>query len=422
MPNQIAMPFETHALRVVQELGTYYVAVLPARILLDTAYSDRLRAIPSKTGVGYVLEGTQRGLDPERLQAIATYICRSDSAFPNSIILAPNFRESDGTIEEDESKKWRISKNDTQKDLFRLQIPSLEKVAAVIDGQHRLFAFALAADTIPERLDTKLICSIFLDLPKPFQAQLFATINSTQKPVNKSLTYELFGYNISEENANHWSPDKLAVFLTRKLNTEDGSPLKKRVVIAPENQLDAPTQSNDSSEPSWKVSMATIVEGILKLISSNPKKDTAELLTPHPKLRKILIKSERKDKSPMRQQYLEGNDQLIFLVVRNFFNAVDKMLWKKASADSFITKTVGIQACMDVLKKLCADSVAAKDVSVGYFEKRLDGVQKVDFGKDTFRNASGSGRTQIRRMIELKIGLLKVDDLAPDDALRELIA
>jgi hypothetical protein len=41
----------------------------------------------------------------------------------------------------------------------------------------------------------QLICSIFFELPKPYQAQLFATINSTQKPVDKSLTYELFGYN-----------------------------------------------------------------------------------------------------------------------------------------------------------------------------------------------------------------------------------
>ena len=45
----------------------------------------------------------------------------------------------------------------------------------------------------------ELLCAIFVDLPKPFQAQLFATINSTQKPVNKSLTYEMFGYNVDDE-------------------------------------------------------------------------------------------------------------------------------------------------------------------------------------------------------------------------------
>jgi hypothetical protein len=44
-----------------------------------------------------------------------------------------------------------------------------------------------------------LVCSVYFDLPRPFQAQLFATINSTQKRVDRSLTYELFGYNIVEE-------------------------------------------------------------------------------------------------------------------------------------------------------------------------------------------------------------------------------
>jgi hypothetical protein len=58
-------------------------------------------------------------------------------------------------------------------------------------------------------------------------------LNSTQKRVDKSLTYELFGYNISEEKEEYWTPDKLAVFLTRKLNTEENSPLSGRILIAP---------------------------------------------------------------------------------------------------------------------------------------------------------------------------------------------
>lgn len=97
------------------------------------------------------------------------------------------------------------------KDFYRLTIPTNETLAAVIDGQHRLFAFAKAdAD---KRLDIQLICAVFLDLPKPLQAQLFATINSTQKAVDRSLTFELFGYNVSDETEAYWTPDKLAVFL-----------------------------------------------------------------------------------------------------------------------------------------------------------------------------------------------------------------
>ncbi|MBR0324911.1 MAG: hypothetical protein IIX11_02130, partial [Selenomonadales bacterium] len=36
-----------------------------------------------------------------------------------------------------------------------------------------------------------------------------------QKRVDKSLTLELFGYDLDNEPSNTWSPEKLAVFLTR---------------------------------------------------------------------------------------------------------------------------------------------------------------------------------------------------------------
>jgi DNA phosphorothioation-associated DGQHR protein 1 len=401
----INFPYIVPTLKVDQPLGTYYVAVLPARLLLETCYSDRLRAIAETDGVSYKLDGTQRGLDPVRLESIKQYIERADSAFPNSIILAANFREEDGTVEENSTeKRWLI--NEDGVDRYSLMIPSPEKLAAVIDGQHRLFAFALV-DKNTLRLDTQLICSLFLDLPKPFQAQLFATINSTQKPVPKSLTYELFGYNISEEEADHWSPDKLAVFLSRKLNAEEDSPLKGRIIIAPENDfLIGESKDNDENNKTkhWKLSMATIVEGILRLISSNPKRDTSALLTPTPKQRKELWQGRRSDKSPLRDMYIECNDQVIYLIVKNYLIAVEDTFWSKAKPESFIIKTVGIQALLDILLNLCKDVILEKDISVNYFAKRLAGAKEVDFGSTIFQNASGSGRTKIRKCIEEHIG------------------
>jgi DNA phosphorothioation-associated DGQHR protein 1 len=276
---------------------------------------------------------------------------------------------------------------------------------------------------MPTVLDTQLICSLFLDLPKPFQAQLFATINSTQKPVPKSLTYELFGYNLSEEDADHWSPDKLAVFLSRKLNVEEDSPLKSRIIIAPENDFligESKNQDKDRSSKQWKLSMATIVEGILRLISSNPKSDTSLLLTPTPRPRSELGQSTRSDKSPLREMYIKCNDQIIYLVVKNYLIAVDRIFWNGAKPESFIIKTIGIQALLDILRKICVDAIDVKDVSVDYFANRLDGAKDVDFGSTIFQNASGSGRTKIRKCIELHIGMLSYDNLKPDDDLHSL--
>ena len=294
-------------------------------------------------------------------------------------------------------------------------------LAGVIDGQHRLFAFAIAGEKDPLLLNTELICSVFIDLPKPFQAQLFATINSTQKPVDKSLTYELFGYNISEETEDYWSPDKLAVFLARKLNSESESSLKDRIIIAPQNEIEE-GRLGKTGTLDWKLSMATIVEGILRLISSNPKRDTAELMTPKQQTRSILLDSNRKDRSPLRNLYVEGNDQLLYLLVRNFLSAANQVLWTKANKGSFIIKTVGIQALLDILRKLCVEALEKKDISVDYFVIRISPVASIDFGHESFRDASGSGRGRIRRFIEAKIGLLKLDTLSPEDELHELVA
>jgi DNA phosphorothioation-associated DGQHR protein 1 len=241
---------------------------------------------------------------------------------------------------------------------FTITIPTKEKLSAIIDGQHRLFSFAFASE---ERLAMPLVCSIFFDLPKPFQAQLFATINSTQKPVDKSLTYELFGYNISEESKSFWSPDKLAVFFARRLNTEESSPIQGRIAIAPETDADL---RDTATGHGWQVSMATVVEGILRLISSNPKQDSNELLDAEPRPRSVLSQSSRIDKSPLRSLYIEANDKLLYLIIRNFLDVCNEVFWTPAKEGSFIVKTVGIQALFDVLRDLAPTGLTHESVRV----------------------------------------------------------
>ena len=408
----ISYPLRIPAIQVQQPLGVFYIASIPARALLDTAYSDRLCATKRPDGESYVLDGSQRELHEARLKEISTYINTEESTFPNSIILAANFREDDGTLESDDSLRWRVER-DSNTGAFGLIIPSERKLAPIIDGQHRLFGFNFAK---LERLDMELVCSVFVDLPKPFQAFLFATINSTQKPVNKSLTYELFGYNIENEPPDSWSPDKLAVFFARKLNSDEESPLKRRILVAAENDF-ALSRSEAKRAGEWMVSMATVVEGIAKLFSQNPKRDGGRLLgkTSDGRKRSILRDVSPTDKSPMRSLYLDGNDKVIYSAVRNFLRAADKSLWNQAHPESFILKTVGIQALFDILRKLAADALTEKDVSEEFFTRRLARTSNVDFSGQFFQNASGSGRQTIRKCLELRIGLISSADLKGED-------
>ena len=92
----VIFPYQTPALRVAQPLGHFYVAVLPAELLLQVAVSDTMRAKMSPDGTGYRLAGTQRPVREKRLTEIAHYISRVDAAFPNSIIIAANYDRETG--------------------------------------------------------------------------------------------------------------------------------------------------------------------------------------------------------------------------------------------------------------------------------------------------------------------------------------
>lgn len=416
-PPKTKYPLTVQAIRVSQPLGIFYVAAIPARVLLDTAYSDRLRARRSADGTSYELEGSQRELLIPRLKEIGAYISTEESTFPNSIILAPNFDPDSGQPVEDEENRWRIDEmEDTVAPggtLYTLTIPSETALTPIIDGQHRLFGFNYCDRK--ERLDEQLVCSVFIDLPKPFQAFLFATINSNQKPVNKSQTYDLFGYNIEKEPPESWSPDKLAVFLARKLNSETDSPLFGRVLIAADNDF-AMTRSEAKRQGKWMISMAVVVEGICRLLSQNPKRDrTALLRLPvSGRERKALASETSSDKAPLRSLYIDSNDKVIHAAVRNFFIAASRVFWEKVPPGSFICKTVGVQALFDVLVELSKEGLATKTFSEHFFQERLALAGDIDFSGRLFQNASGSGRQIIRTCLFLRLGLKSQATLAED--------
>ena len=408
----VTFPYETHALRVDQRLGTFYVAVLPAELLLQVADSDHMRATMNPDGSGYQLEGTQRIVQEKRLNEIANYISRVDAAFPNSIIIAANYdldtgldqgeiediaSEDNGQDAIHQSKAWMAE--ELEDGHYKLIIPTSEKLAAVIDGQHRLFSFAKVGMQVIQSMD--LLCSVFVDLPKSLQAQIFATINSTQKRVDRSLTYELFGYNVSDEEEEYWTPDKLAVFFTRKLGTDEESPLRGRIMVAPKR--DARLQKL-ALKADWQVSTAVVADGILRLFSSNPKRDSNFMRRGNAGPRSSLRLGPR-DRSPMREVFVGGNDALLYKMVLNYVKACDVVFWKDSRDGSFIYRTIGVQAVFDVLRKLAPRAHEQRNISVKYFTEEIAPARDIDFSDDRFRNPSGSGRTLVRKTIERAIGI-----------------
>lgn len=196
---------ELYALKITQPLSDFYITSIKAKNLIDISFSEQLQYIDD-TGK---LHGNQRKIDSKRLSEIGRYIDSVEMSFPNSIIIAANYNE-EGKIIDDESIRWDFVH--VEKNLYKIFIPSNAKLAAIIDGQHRLNGFEEKYITDQTRLEVELPCSIFFDLPNSYQAFLFATINGNQKRVDKSLALEQFGFNVEDEPQNSWTPEKLAVY------------------------------------------------------------------------------------------------------------------------------------------------------------------------------------------------------------------
>ena len=298
------MPFLTlNAFKVSQPLGDFYLTKIKAEDLAKISYSSELR--PKDSDDKSIIEfiGSQRIKKVDKLKQIGRYIDSVEAAFPNSIILAANYN-TDGQLIEDEKIRWSVESTDNE--FYKIVIPTKDRIAAIVDGQHRLDGFKHTEN--PDRGATELVCAIYIDLPVPYQAYLFSTINHNQTPVNKNVSYILYGYNLEDEKPNAWSPEKLAVFISRQLNSEENSPFFKKIKVAP--QIDKILMEGEKD--SFAVSTATIVEGILALITTDARRDRDELAKErvnHGRERKNL--KVFNDESPLRQYYLNDQDVVI---------------------------------------------------------------------------------------------------------------
>jgi DNA phosphorothioation-associated DGQHR protein 1 len=405
----MSFPKKYPALKVKQPFGEFYITSIPAIDVLDFTFSDELRYNEEKE-----LLGSQRKLDEKnRVKSITEYINGNDTAFPNSIILAANYNES-GLIEEDENIRWKLSSTDIDEGqnivfpehkLYFIEVPTKLKLAAIVDGQHRVNGFKNATDERKEELE--LLVAVYFDLPNPYQAYLFATINYNQKPVDKSLALEQFGYLTQLAPADTWSPELLAVFLSKKFNVEEDSPFFNHIKVAPQNDEFLLT----TKDVDWLISTATIVDGILKLISTNPKKDSDELrrLDSNIKKRELIT---RNDISPLRAFYMVGNDLFIYQTIFNFFKAANELLFEPLKGrKTYIKKTIGIQVLFALLKEILNRKLNEdKNISVEYFKTYINQFKDLDFN-DNFFTASGIGKSRIQNLIFIKLGFKDINSL-----------
>jgi DGQHR domain-containing protein len=197
-PTQYLDPVQ--AMPVSQGRTTFYVFAISAKRLLEIAYTSE-RTQYNKTGI-------QRGLRPDRLKDIGTFLKSSGSnppLLPNAIIVSLS---SDSYFQDG---RLHICKR-----------PAGE--AFVIDGQHRLWAFS---PDYSGSVDLDVVVTAFINLDDSGKAFIFRSINGNQRKINPSLVYDLIPMLRNKESVAF--EDKRCHELVVLLNEDPDSPWKDRI-------------------------------------------------------------------------------------------------------------------------------------------------------------------------------------------------
>ena len=221
--------FQFHAAQVQQGGLKFYTASVRVKdALSDGFYNvDHLDAETDK--------GFQRILEKVRAKKIANYILKNIDTDKGVFIPTAIFAATDQPVEFDEARSMISFDADA--------LPF-----NIVDGQHRLEGFKLAAEENSKVLDMQLAFSICPEMPFLHQMCHFYIVNTTQKKVDEAIGQRIIARLTKEYQVNENTPslpkwmDNLVksgtvekgVRVATYLNENEQSPWKGKVIMANE--------------------------------------------------------------------------------------------------------------------------------------------------------------------------------------------
>lgn len=291
-------------IRISQPLGDFFIGNISARDLVKISYADVRRIEGEEREVESYL-GIQRPLDKSRVHKIRKYLESPDAAFPTGVVVA-----IDQKCAEFENSGY-LTLKPYEADFAEDNSISIDKVAKVLDGQHRIAAFINEAGNYDEALNRVFLnfefnIVVFVGLDIDEQANIFATVNLAQTKVSRSLVYDLEG--LSKTRSPFRTCHQIAVALD---SADKSSPLFHRI-----KRLGVKTKGRDESEP---LTQAVFVESLIKLLSPDPFADRT--LYMKGKTPKYCSNAELL-KYPFRNLFIAGKDKEIALIIYNYFSSI----------------------------------------------------------------------------------------------------
>jgi len=288
--------------------------------------SDELLKIAKFSPRSESPRGIQRAHKEDRDREIGRFITSDHPFFPNTIIINIPLQFN--------------------KDYYNTEIKSLTvdiplKEAYVIDGQHRLRAFA---SKYSKGVSLNLVVSAYFGLELPTIAEIFTRINFFQKPVSKSLVYDL----LDLSNDPEFQKYKEAHEIVNILHTKIGSPWYDLIKLLGVGK--------------GLLSQAAFVEAcstrykILELLKELPS--TAD-----------------------KARILEG----YFAAIRDYFPQ------KWGNPDSVLTRTLGFNALMKSLQVILQRGKLDVVSTDGNFAKYVEAIRSIDVDAEDIRRLGGYG-------------------------------
>jgi DGQHR domain-containing protein len=332
--------------KVSQPIGDFYVGKLDARTLVDISYVE-IRAFVD--GTQDTIAGIQRERSEKRINDIKKYVNLDYATFPTSIIIAvsPECSKilpfgSTEEMEDDDDFDDYFEKNPDDH-VFDLCLKAfgnpgdedytpLNKVAFIIDGQHRVAGLEGLNDG--RIFDVNV--SVFVGASEADKAEIFARVNQAQTKVNQSLVIDLVSF--YEERG----PVKFAHEVVLAMNRDEDGPFYDKV-----KRLG---KADPGKGRIQTLAQATVVKPIVDYITSDPEGERN-------KRYKGLFGSRRKSdewrKFIFQPFFDEDNDSAMFSCLTNYFDAV-KFKWPDAWDDAepgiILNRTTGYAALMKFLR------------------------------------------------------------------------
>lgn len=332
---------EYRCIPACQPIGEMYVCVLDSEFLKKISYADVRRSeIESRDVERYV--GVQRVLDSRREKEIGKYVNYVDATFPNSIILCLSSNDA----------IYKASNN-------TLSIRNAKSIASVLDGQHRIAGLKY----LNEGCKFDCIVTVFIDIELEDQAIIFATINTEQKKINKSLAADLAEFYDSR------SPQRTCHNIARALQANENSPFYGKISIL----------GSANKEKGESITQYQFVKRLLEHITSDPlgDRDVLKRTDFWGNRQKLTYTNKDIKKHCLRALFIEDeSDVKIAQVILNYFLAIKKRWpnsWDLVEPNNILNKTTGFIALMRFFKDLYLD-IAKEVPSMEDFYLRLKDV------------------------------------------------